>query len=981
MKNAAIEVIGELHSQLGPPFEAFVKSKGMQMSTMTIVEKAMKERPFDPYAKDVNRKMKCVTLLTSANTASSAQGKSNGSDFSGSFLSLPKMDLVGSLGDGIIHLIGTTEGKNSWKQRKEAMDKVIATLSKYGGLLSTDQKAFSSLKELIVALRSRLNDSQSNLKPLAATAIGSILSRADEQSQAKIGKAVFPSLVNAAMNDMKKAMRDSAISSIRSGIIRNKLEGDGFNLLSLDLFIASMESELSDTALKSAGLADVLSFLAETLQSICSNNHIALKGFKVSSHLAKIVVSSLLSSKSGTRLEAENVLKVSLDHELIAPNELEKEIAKLLPAQQRTLRSIVPNSSSSTNEASALPRQSTYRQTPSRQLSRTPSSKSTPRSLTGSTSCHRPTLTRSDSACSIDKSRTDSNDHNPLQSSISKSGDKMKRLAAFGKRENWPEYPAKVCERPQLSLLQKTWSQIIPSSSLKPLFPESGIVSQEDCIKGCETISRAIAHSKKNDDDSITHQLDLIFKWAVYGVCARDHTSGLRSLLSVLADLFQRLQEITYIMNDIEAIILLPYILENAGVAKSQFKESFMNLLALIRSSGLYPDDRYGPFICMLVLEKSPYPKARSTAAIECCNCIKSCGLKGIGKKGIGIVGKALSEENLTENRSTYLELVELVVQKLNGDTARFASLCGNGNLNDKTRRIIDERCGKRQVDVHQQDSLPHGKMPRSSNAKGPTVRDTEEPSKDNHSTSHELKLRLRRRLREEGIDTGNRSLLPLPPTHPRQNLTSQKDVSACASYVELASTLASMVKEAGSVSMDDPWVAKGYETIQKLFFLVKRDSSTLDPSEFEDLSEIVHSNFDNIIDLLTRYAIQKFGLVDSHNRSDFHIRFILLIPSSAIAFAFNHDGKDACLLSPFIELTVVTVTGLLHRMPVLSKAISQQTLSNLLRETINALLDSRLDAASAHQKTNSNKENTNLVRLINKVNIVPFVPTWYILK
>jgi len=943
VKNAAIDVIGELHSQLGPPFEAFVKSKDMQTSIMAIVEKAMKDRPFDPNAKDVNRKIKCVTLLTSGNTVSSAKENSAGSDGSTSFLSLPKMDLIDSLGNDILNQIVLTEGKNSWKQRKEAMDNVIARLSKCSGMLSTDHKAFNSLKELIAAIRSRLNDSQSNLKPLAARAIGSILSHTDEQSQAKIGKAVFPSLVNAAMNDMKKTMRDAAISSLTSGIKRNKLDGGGTNLLSLDVFIASMESELSDAALKSAGLADVLFFLAETLQSICSNNNVALKGIKVSSHLAKIIVTSLLSSKSGTRLEAEKILKISLDNDLVAANELEKEIAKLLPAQQRTLRSFVPNSSSSTNEVAAsrkTPLQSTSRSTPSRQLSRTPSAKSTPRSLTGSTSCHKPALFRSDSIGSIDKSPTDTSDHNPLQTSISKSSDKMKRLAAFGKRENWPEYPAQVCERPPLSAIKKSWSQIIPSSSLRALFPESGILSQEDCIKGCEVISRAIAHSRKNDDDSITHQLDLILKWTVYGICARDHTSGSRSLLSVLADLFQRLKELTYIMNDIEAIIILPYILENTGVAKSQFKETFTNLLALIKSNGLYPADRYGPFICMLVLEKSPFPKARLIAAIECSNCIKSCGLKGIGKKGIGIVGKALSEESLIENRSAYLELVELIVDKLNGDTARFASLCGDSNLNKKTRTLIEQRCGKRQADAQRQDSLPHGKTSKASNVKGPSNRDADEPSKDCHNTSHELKLRLQRRLREEGSDTGSRSSLPPPPKQLHQKLMPQKDFSECTSYVELTNTLVSVFKEAESASMDDPWVAKGYEGIQKIFLLVKRDSSALDPSEFKDLSKAVQSNFDSIIELLT----------------------------SALSFAFNRDGKDACLSNPFIELTVVTITGLLHKMPALSKTISHQTLSNLMRETISALLDGRLDAASAHQKSNKNKENTNLVRLINKL-------------
>lgn len=121
--------------------------------------------------------------------------------------------------------IGTTEGKNSWKLRKEAMEEVNTSLSKCGGLIATDANAFSTLKQLFLALRSRLNDSQSNLKPISATLIGLLLNHVDDNAQAKLGKTVYPQIINAATNDMKKTMRDAALAALTIGTQRPKQNG------------------------------------------------------------------------------------------------------------------------------------------------------------------------------------------------------------------------------------------------------------------------------------------------------------------------------------------------------------------------------------------------------------------------------------------------------------------------------------------------------------------------------------------------------------------------------------------------------------------------------------------------------------------------------------------------------------------------------------------------------------------------------------
>lgn len=293
VKKAAFSVMGELHIQLGPALEAFVKSKAPVSGTLSSIEKVFADSKYDPGAHAIERTLRCITVSASGATSSSGSGHGQKS-----LLSVPALDLVASLKNECLLRITTTDGKNSWKVRKEALEEVIQESNKCCGLLSTDAKAFASLKELVVALRSRMNDSQSNLKPMAAQAIESILSRVDESCQAKLGKVVFPSLINAAMTDMKKTMRDVSLSSLRAGTRRNEHLGGGINVLALDVLILSLQSELSDTAVKSPGLPDILTFLTELIQSLHAQSD-GPKNLSNQLQLSKIIVDSLLSSKGG----------------------------------------------------------------------------------------------------------------------------------------------------------------------------------------------------------------------------------------------------------------------------------------------------------------------------------------------------------------------------------------------------------------------------------------------------------------------------------------------------------------------------------------------------------------------------------------------------------------------------------------------------------------------------------------------------------
>lgn len=116
-----------------------------------------------------------------------------------------------------------------------------------------------------------------------------------------------------------------------------------------------------------------------------------------------------------------------------------------------------------------------------------------------------------------------------------------------------------------------------------------------------------------------------------------------------------------------------------------------MDLLGQCTSESLCPPKRLGPHVMVPVVEASSLPMARLLASRECYVCVEKIGLSGIGKRGTLAVAKALSEEKLMENRTAYLDLMELLLSRMNGDMQRFARICGS-SLSPKARDLLEER-------------------------------------------------------------------------------------------------------------------------------------------------------------------------------------------------------------------------------------------------------------------------------------------------
>ena len=147
-------------------------------------------------------------------------------------------------------------------------------------------------------------------------------------------------------------------------------------------------------------------------------------------------------------------------------------------------------------------------------------------------------------------------------------------------------------------------------------------------------------------------------------------------------------------MSDAEVTHLVPFIFEKASSAKGRFKEVYWDLIEQIKSEDLLPPKVVGPLVCAAVMEGSSHPKARLLAYQEGHACVEMIGLSGIGKRGVLAAAKQLSVEKVQENKHAALDLLALILSKMNGDMNRFSRICG-ASLTPKSRSMIEERMKK----------------------------------------------------------------------------------------------------------------------------------------------------------------------------------------------------------------------------------------------------------------------------------------------
>lgn len=700
VNRAAFATVGLMHVQLGPTLKAVALSSIKNPSFRDEIEKMFGENPFDSSL--ASKEWPKSYILSNSGNDTEDGGDNAGS---GMNIELPKTDLIAELPSDCLSRMGSKDGKTAWKARKAALEDVEKALKSSSGLL--DSSKLRPLQDLLRAMRERLSDSQSNLKPLAARIIGLVLGAVEGEAQGKLGKLVYAPVLNAAMNDKRNVMIDAAMEALKKATSIPEMKGEGLNERSLEPFVVALTSELDGSEFKSAGIAGILTLTKSFVPKLPDLDKISSqRGETVGGRFSGVLVNALSSSKVEIRSEAESLLSECITNNVFSMQTAKKWMGKMVPAKQRSVGMILAKISSSSSassdshtakEASPImpPRMGSNRASPAERGHSKPTGRSAiqnPKSTARTPAPKSRLATHSKSSVQQEEEEPDPDNNNPLVVDANPTG--IQKARAAMRLLTWPEYPEEPSGAPLYNGLKKAWAPIIPPTATKKLFPDRGIRNQSDVNDGFDLLRQAIKMDTEDQGSVVVEQLHFILRWSVYVMGCKESAVGLTGLLDMLSDLISYLNDRMHEFSDPEVSLFVPFLYEKASVAKGRFKDTYMDLISHIKSDLIISDKRLGPFVCVPLMENSSQAKARLLACQHCHQCVEAIGLSGIGKKGVLVAAKALSTDKLPENRAAFLDLMVLLVSKMQNDVQRLSKICGS-SLSLKARGLVEEHMKK----------------------------------------------------------------------------------------------------------------------------------------------------------------------------------------------------------------------------------------------------------------------------------------------
>ena len=303
VRTAGVEVMAALFHQLGPKFLSIAMTDAIKPAMKSILQ-----AEFDNIGYD-------------ATTQPSRAVKGQENDQKEAGFSVPRTDLATALDRSTISNLTTTDGKNSWQIRKTAMEAVIEACDRSGHFIEGNAAA----KEVLKGLKARLNDTQANLKPMGALALGHVLSSLDVEACHKFLKPLATSLLSG-IADNKKSMRDAVVSALQRIVT---LSQD--NTLADTNLIGTLLTSSVEAIVNPVGRDELLQFFMLHVQS-----DMVIKAD--CSEIAPSLVVALQDKVAATRALAEQLMTAFVCKGYLTPLVVEKSFRSLPPAALRSLQ-------------------------------------------------------------------------------------------------------------------------------------------------------------------------------------------------------------------------------------------------------------------------------------------------------------------------------------------------------------------------------------------------------------------------------------------------------------------------------------------------------------------------------------------------------------------------------------------------------------------------------------------------------------------
>ncbi|ETM32780.1 hypothetical protein L914_19905 [Phytophthora nicotianae] len=640
VRSAATSLLSTMYSQLGPALLPILNLESWKPALAKTVEDEFKKVGFDPAKAQatVKRQVKDQDAAPAAADPGALFGR---------------VDVSSQITKELLEDMKNEKDKVAWKKRAEAMDSVQAICEGAGCAIEFTRP----VQEVLRSLKARLNDSNANLKVKAANVIG-VVATSVGPDIAKMSKILGASLI-AGVADNKKTMQAAAIQALHKWVNHNNETSSAC--------MESLLSPLSEGLLNTVGRAELLGWAAEHLQK-CEKLDL--------SSLVAPTVQCMMDKSSEAREKAQLVLA-----------EVMKSVGKdvvfttgcrdIKPAAMRALKPLLQKVSDAVEASggSTLGEVKASVPTPSATPPVAPSAtsglersglKRRASASAGSTPVKsrlsRPGSLRAPTASSSSLSETSAK-AGPL---LKMTTNKPARISK-GQYNKWIFETTSTSEmNARKGELEAEWKPYLSPEFHAKLFAPS---LEKGMLAAMDELTLCIIHQA----DEVISSLDLVLKWCTLRI-VDNNVQALAKLLEVLVKLFDMLKDTGYQLEDVEAAILLPYLLQESGQSKPRFRVRFRDVMKLVVD--VYNPEKYVMYL-MECFNGSKNMKSRC----ECIDLVEYIvGMHGyhvVGRKCIKDVGKYVVAHEKELRESAINTLVAVYMRTEGGNPDKFFRYAG----------------------------------------------------------------------------------------------------------------------------------------------------------------------------------------------------------------------------------------------------------------------------------------------------------------
>lgn len=669
VRTAAVEVMGALYYQLGPRMQSLTIPDDIKPALKQLLDAEFAKVGHDPSA----------AARASRVIKGDDSGGADGSN------AIPRNDLCSMVDKNILSELNMLEGKTSWMNRKTAVEAIIAACEKSAHYLEANK----GTGEIVKSLKARLNDTQANLKPLAAAAVGHIIASLEVETGVKVLRTIAGPLLGG-LADNKKPMRDATVAALQMAVTLNKENGSAEPSL-LYVLVPAIGEAIATTPIGRQELLTWLGLHVDSLKGDCSE-------------LANPLVTAMQDKTAAVRTQAESLLTHLVSKALVSRTSLEKATRDLPPALLRTLQGPIERmmsvygtkkgatsaalQPSTSVTASSEPLTETVSATTATSTEETststgaPAAESKPAAApSGVRSSHQSVLPRLAQALGQPVPPPPTASSPSSEKWHLKKTNKTKRLEEFFKA-NWPQPPEEPGEN-ELAALKSSWEHLMSADLATLLFPinKFGAPNQDACLNAMSELT-----SQLEGPYALSH-IDFILRWCCYTLCLRESATGMLKVCELITDIFSLMRREGVTMHDAEASIIMPQLIDKCGHKSERHKAAFKQ--AIVAAGEVLAPNKINQLLLQGLGSKNK--KSRVVCLEEILRVVETAGASSLGRAGVKEVASYLdNKDSDVSGRNAALELCYALYLSLGSDLPKLTKLMGD--LSDRSTTMIEER-------------------------------------------------------------------------------------------------------------------------------------------------------------------------------------------------------------------------------------------------------------------------------------------------